>query len=82
MRGRWRWQLLLRGGDPADLIRDVPLPKGWAIDVDPVSMLIETVPLVLLFELSIVLASLFGQPGGRAAPTAPSAEGSGQAAGG
>jgi sec-independent protein translocase protein TatC len=50
--------------------------------VDPVSMLIETVPLVLLFELSIVLASLFGQPGGQAAPSATSPEGSGQAAGG
>jgi sec-independent protein translocase protein TatC len=50
--------------------------------VDPVSMLIETVPLIILFELSIVLASLFGQPGGRAAQTASSPEGSGQAAGG
>jgi sec-independent protein translocase protein TatC len=50
--------------------------------VDPVSMLIEMVPLIILFELSIVLASLFGQPGGRTAPSAPSAEGSGQAAGG
>ena len=50
--------------------------------VDPVSMLIEMVPLIILFELSIVMASLFGQPGGRTAPSAPSAEGSGQAAGG
>ena len=50
--------------------------------VDPVSMLIEMVPLMILFELSIVLASLFGQPGGSAAPTATSPEGSGQAAGG
>jgi sec-independent protein translocase protein TatC len=49
--------------------------------VDPVSMLIEMVPLIVLFELSIVLASLFGQPGGRTAPSAPSPEGSGQAAG-
>ena len=31
--------------------------------VDPVTMLIETVPLVVLFELSIVLARLFGTPG-------------------
>jgi sec-independent protein translocase protein TatC len=49
--------------------------------VDPVSMLIEMVPLVVLFELSIVLASLFGQPGSRSAASAPSPEGSGQAAG-
>jgi sec-independent protein translocase protein TatC len=45
--------------------------------VDPVSMLIEMVPLIVLFELSIVLASLFGQPGGRTAPSAPSPEGTG-----
>jgi sec-independent protein translocase protein TatC len=30
--------------------------------VDPVSMLLETAPLILLYELSIVLARLFGQP--------------------
>ena len=50
--------------------------------IDPVSMLIEMVPLVILFELSIVMASLFGQPGGRTAASAPSPESSGQAAGG
>jgi sec-independent protein translocase protein TatC len=30
--------------------------------VDPVSMLLETAPLIVLYELSIVLARLFGQP--------------------
>jgi len=30
--------------------------------VDPVTMLIEMVPLVVLYELSIVLARLFGTP--------------------
>ncbi len=30
--------------------------------VDPVSMLLETAPLVLLYELSIVLARMFGEP--------------------
>jgi sec-independent protein translocase protein TatC len=49
--------------------------------VDPVSMVIEMVPLIVLYELSIVLATLFGQPGGRSAASAPSPEGSGQAAG-
>ena len=34
--------------------------------VDPVTMLIEMVPLILLFELSIVLAALLGRPPGRA----------------
>jgi len=43
--------------------------------VDPVSMLIEMVPLLILYELSIVLASVFG--GGRQqAPAEPSPEGS------
>jgi sec-independent protein translocase protein TatC len=45
--------------------------------VDPISMLIEMVPLIVLYELSIVLASLFGQPGGRTAPSEPSPEGTG-----
>ena len=49
--------------------------------IDPVSMLIEMVPLIVLFELSIVLASLFGQSGSRSVASAPSPEGSGQAAG-
>ncbi|HET7484567.1 MAG TPA: twin-arginine translocase subunit TatC [Solirubrobacterales bacterium] len=30
--------------------------------VDPVSMLLETVPLIVLYELSIVLARVFGEP--------------------
>jgi primosomal protein N' (replication factor Y) len=38
VRGRWRWQLLLRGRDPASLVRDFLLPSGWAIDVDPASL--------------------------------------------
>jgi sec-independent protein translocase protein TatC len=45
--------------------------------VDPVSMILEMVPLVILYELSIVLASLLGQPGGRAASSTPSPEGTG-----
>jgi sec-independent protein translocase protein TatC len=41
--------------------------------VDPVTMLIETVPLVLLYELSIVLARAFGTPG-RAPLSTPATE--------
>ena len=37
---------------------------------------IEMVPLIVLFELSIVLASLLGRPGRQRAPAEPSAEGS------
>jgi len=45
--------------------------------VDPVSMLVEMVPLVLLYELSILLARVFGRPGEADAPDRiASAEGS------
>ena len=44
--------------------------------VDPVSMLIEMVPLVLLYELSILLASVFGRSSAEAADRLASAEGS------
>ena len=39
LRGRWRWHIILRGSDPTELLREVPLPQGWTLDVDPVSLL-------------------------------------------
>jgi primosomal protein N' (replication factor Y) len=39
LRGRHRWQLLLRHPDPAELLRAVAIPRGWRVDVDPVSVL-------------------------------------------
>ena len=44
--------------------------------VDPVTMLIEMVPLIVLFELSIVLAALLGRSPAEPAPSEPRAEGS------
>jgi sec-independent protein translocase protein TatC len=44
--------------------------------VDPVSMLIEMVPLVLLYELSILLATFFGRSSAETADRLASAEGS------
>lgn len=44
--------------------------------VDPVSMLIEMVPLVVLYELSILLAVLFGRPAAEVQDRLASAEGS------
>ncbi len=38
LRGRYRWQLLLRGSDLSDFLAMFPFPQGWAIDIDPVSM--------------------------------------------
>jgi len=40
--------------------------------VDPVSMLIEMVPLLALYELSILLARAFGSPGAAGGPVKPS----------
>jgi primosomal protein N' (replication factor Y) len=39
LRGRWRWQIVVRGGDPAELLADVPFSRGWTLDIDPVSLL-------------------------------------------
>lgn len=35
LRGRWRWQILLRGSDPAAMLDGVALPRGWNLDIDP-----------------------------------------------
>jgi primosomal protein N' (replication factor Y) len=37
-RGRYRWQLLVRGHDLSGFLMLVPFPQGWAIDIDPVSL--------------------------------------------
>jgi primosomal protein N' (replication factor Y) len=37
-RGRFRWQLFLRGPDPTPTLSQLTLPQGWTIDVDPVGM--------------------------------------------
>jgi primosomal protein N' (replication factor Y) len=39
LRGRWRWNVALRGVDPAALLREMALPRGWTVDVDPASLL-------------------------------------------
>jgi sec-independent protein translocase protein TatC len=44
--------------------------------VDPVSMLLEMLPLVVLYELSILLARVFARPAGEAVERWASAEGS------
>ena len=37
-RGRYRWQLFLRGPDSTRMLSRFTLPRGWAIDVDPVGI--------------------------------------------
>ena len=39
LRGRWRWNIALRGPDPTAVLGDVALPRGWTVDVDPASLL-------------------------------------------
>jgi primosomal protein N' (replication factor Y) len=39
VQGRYRWQIVVRAPDPTPLLRDVALPWGWRLDVDPTSLL-------------------------------------------
>ncbi len=39
LRGKYRWQILVRGKDPHRLLRHMRFPLGWRVDVDPVSVL-------------------------------------------
>jgi len=38
LRGRYRWQLVLCGAALDDFLGELPLPRGWVVDIDPVSM--------------------------------------------
>ncbi len=35
LRGAWRWQLVVRGPEPRQLVDKVELPPAWVMDVDP-----------------------------------------------
>lgn len=39
VRGRYRWQIIIKGGQPNELLAPVTLPEGWVVDIDPVSLL-------------------------------------------
>ncbi|MFN2203707.1 MAG: primosomal protein N' [Caldilineaceae bacterium] len=39
VRGRYRWQIVLRCDDPSAVLRGMVVPFGWRIDIDPVSVL-------------------------------------------
>jgi len=38
LRGRFRWQLVLRGSELSAFLSQIPLPRGWTVDIDPVSL--------------------------------------------
>ena len=35
----FRWQMVLRGADPAAFFDDRPIPEGWKVELDPPSLL-------------------------------------------
>jgi primosomal protein N' (replication factor Y) len=37
-RGRFRWQLVLRGSGLAEFLSPISLPQGWVVDIDPVGL--------------------------------------------
>jgi len=39
LRGRFRWQLILRGTELPTFLSPISLPQGWTIDIDPVSLI-------------------------------------------
>ncbi|MBN1160459.1 MAG: primosomal protein N' [Dehalococcoidales bacterium] len=39
LRGRYRWQLILRGQNLTALLSGITFGQGWAVDIDPVSLI-------------------------------------------
>jgi primosomal protein N' (replication factor Y) len=38
LRGRFRWQLILRGSDLSEFLSPITLPQGWTVDIDPLGL--------------------------------------------
>lgn len=38
LRGRYRWQLILRGSGLSSFLTEIPIPQGWTVDIDPVGL--------------------------------------------
>ncbi|HEX5940562.1 MAG TPA: primosomal protein N' [Dehalococcoidia bacterium] len=38
VRGRYRWDVLVKGNEPADLLEEITLGQNWIVDVDPVAL--------------------------------------------
>lgn len=39
LRGQHRWHILVRADEPEALLRPIPVPLGWRVDVDPIDFL-------------------------------------------
>jgi len=38
LRGRFRWQLIIRGAELPTFLSQISIPQGWAIDIDPIGL--------------------------------------------
>jgi primosomal protein N' (replication factor Y) len=38
LRGRYRWQLILRGDNLSVFLAEIPIPQGWTINIDPLGL--------------------------------------------
>jgi len=38
LRGRFRWQLILRGSELSAFLSQIAIPQGWTVDIDPVGL--------------------------------------------
>ena len=38
LRGRYHWQIILRGSNLSEFLKNIPFPQGWMIDIDPVGL--------------------------------------------
>jgi primosomal protein N' (replication factor Y) len=38
LRGRYHWQIILRGSDLSAFLKNISFPQGWMIDIDPVGL--------------------------------------------
>ncbi|OGO00770.1 MAG: primosomal protein N' [Chloroflexi bacterium RBG_13_51_52] len=39
LRGRYRWQLIIRGRNLSAFLSPLILPRGWTVDIDPISLI-------------------------------------------
>jgi len=38
LRGRYHWQIILRGSNLSEFLNNITFPQGWMIDVDPIGL--------------------------------------------
>jgi len=38
LRGRFQWQLILRGSELSSFLSPIPIPQGWVVNIDPVGL--------------------------------------------